>query len=634
MTEVAALCGSEIANKCLRSKLAEGEATRRAPMSMLRRVSCVDSRAHPVPPTLFPDLAFMLRSLRPSIARPSLWRRYIHAAVASALMLTAIAVVPQTLKAQSDLPAWTRERLRVLDDSVRALTGPGSPGVALGLVSDGRVVHTLYAGEADLSHAVPVGPATRFNVASNAKQFTANIVRSLIDDGRLTLDRSVQDVLPKALPLVSTPVTVRQLLTHSSGLRDVYDLWALIGTTWWRSFVGNAEALQLLAKQRGLNFTPGTDYQYSNSNYLLLVAMVAAVTDSSFADVSANRLRSWGLPNSVFQTDGMQVIPQRARPYGRGDMWQEYPAVTAVYGDGGLFTTLPDQLAWERRIQEVRANASATESDVAASQRPVSGAEAVPYGYGLEFETYAERPLRFHDGSTGAYNATMLRFDTPRLSVVVMSNNGSLAVHALAAQYADAVLAKPGVPFARYPAGPSRVEPSIDVAPWLGEYRASTGARISLVQTDSGLVRRIAGSSDVRLLPDSGNVFRYASNAALKMALDRDATFAPRFTIYLPTQRPNVGVKLPPATRPVAASAWIGEFVNDETGATLRIAAVQGERVEGTLNGNQATGVVLRGDLISFAGYELQAETGANETVSALLLSGGRIRQVKFRRRS
>jgi len=554
--------------------------------------------------------------------------------LALAPAIVGMVAAPRSLQAQVDLPAWTRERLRVLDDSVRALTGSGSPGVAVGIVVGGRVEHSLYSGLADLSHAVAVGPATRFNVASNAKQFTANIVRSLIDDGRLTLDHTVQGLLPKALPMIAPPITVRQLLTHSSGIRDVYDLWALSGTTWWRSFVGNAEATQLLAKQRGLNFAPGTDYQYSNSNYLLLVAMVAAVTDSSFADVSANRLRSWGLQNSVFQTNGMQVIPQRARPYGQGDMWQEYPAVTALYGDGGLFTTLPDQLEWELRIQRALAGSSSVPAGLVVTQRPVAGAQAVPYGYGLEFDTYAGLPLRFHDGSTGAYNATLLRFDTPRLSVVVMSNNATLAIHALATQYADAVLAKPGTPFARYPAGPSRIGPAIDVAPWLGEYRASTGARISLVQTDSGLVRRIAGSPDVRLLPDSGNVYRYASNAALKMALDRDVSGAPRFTIYLPTQRPNVGMKLQPATRPIAPSAWIGEFVNDETGATLRITAVRGERVEGTLNGNPATGVVLRGDLISLAGYELQAETGANGAVSVLLLSGGRIRGVEFRRRS
>lgn len=618
MTELQGRGGSGIANKCRNGIMAMAESIRPTMCRTLRMLRCVGTSADLAPPTPQPMPVIMPRCSRPAFAL--------------ALALASMLATPRSSHAQADMPDWALQRFRVLDDSVRALTGPGSPGVALGIVWEGRVVHTLYAGEADLSHGVAVGPLTRFNVASNAKQFTANIVRSLIDDGRLTLDHTVQGVLPKALPDIATAITVRQLLTHSSGVRDVYDLWALAGTTWWRSFVSNTEAMQLLARQRALNFAPGTDYQYSNSNYLLLVAMVAAVTDSSFADVSANRLRSWGLANTLFQTSGMQVIPQRTRPYGRSTEWQEYPAVTALYGDGGLFTTLPDQLAWEQRLLQASTGASLS-AGLALSQRPVEGASVIPYGYGLEFDTYAGRPLRFHDGSTGAYNATVLRFASPQLSVVVMSNNGSLAVHALATQYADAVLEKPGVPFSRYPAGPSRIGPAENIEPWLGDYRASTGARITLVRTDSGLVRRIAGAGDVRLLPDTGNVFRYASNAALKMALDRDSLGTPRFIIYLPTQRPNVGVRLPPASRAVAPAAWRGQYTNDETGAALGLAAVEGDRVDGTLNGKPVTGVVLRSDLLSFAGYELRPVVGADGKVSALLLSGGRIRQVEFRRR-
>lgn len=540
----------------------------------------------------------------------------------SAISAAAVSIAPRSLPAQPALPP----RIAALDDSIRTQLTPGSPGVAVGIVRDGRVAHTFYAGEADLSHHVPVGPASRFNIASNAKQFTASIVLSLVIEGRLSLDAPVQTLLPDALPGISTPITIQQLLTHTSGVRDVYDLWSLAGTTWWQSFLGNSDALALLRKQRALNFAPGTSYLYSNSNYLLLTAVVALVTDSSFADVSANRFATWGLPQSAFQTSGMQVIPNRTRPYGGGRSWQEYPTVTSLHGDGGLFTTLPDQLSWEQQLQQSAASPRALTT---VSQEPVAGASITTYGYGVERGTYGDVPYLFHDGSTGAYNAAFLRFPGKRLAIVVMSNNGSLAVHNLAAQYADALLGDGATTRGSFPSRPARIGPVVDVGPWLGDYRASTGALISLVQTDSGLLRRIPGSNDVRLLPDTGNVYRYASNAELKMALDRDAAGAPRFTIYLSSQLPNVGTRLPDAAA-VPTANWLGEYRNEETGSVIAISAVSGGKATATLNGRPTTGTLVRTDLLVVNGYELQPVMNATGAIRALSLRGDRIRNIEF----
>lgn len=115
--------------------------------------------------------------------------------------------------------------------------------------------------------------------------------------------------------------------------------------------MGNTDALTLLRGQQALNFSPGTDQLYRNSDSLLLAAIVEAVTESGFAAVSAERFRGWGMPNTGYFTDYLQVIPGRARSYGSGKGWREYPRVAALHGDGGLFTTLPDQLAWEVRLQ-------------------------------------------------------------------------------------------------------------------------------------------------------------------------------------------------------------------------------------------------------------------------------------------
>jgi CubicO group peptidase (beta-lactamase class C family) len=503
--------------------------------------------------------------------------------------------------------------------------------VAVGIVRDGQVVHTLYVGESDLSHHVAIGPSSRFNIASNAKQYTAAVVLQLVQQGRLRLDARLDSILPNALPNIATPITVRMLLTHTSGIRDVYDLWSLAGLTWWRSFVSNADAFALLRRQRGLNLAPGTDSTYSNSNYLLLTEIVRAVTDSTFADVSAARFRAWGMPDTEFLTTDGQLIPNRARPYGRAQTWQEYPSVATVHGDGGLYTTLPDQLVWEQRLQNAPQESMASTLET-VSQQPVEGATRTGYGYGVEFGTYAGLPYRFHDGSTGAFNATFLRFPSQRVSVVVMSNSGAIGVRALATRYAEQLLKAQFPASSPYPALPATIGQRVDVSPWLGDYRASTGALISLARTDSGLVRRIPGAPDVRLIADTGNVYRYASNPALKMALDRDAAGAPRFTIYLPTQLPNEGRRLPPAPAAINGRAWVGRYRNDETGAELVISAVTDNRVALTLGGDAQEGTVVRTDRFVANGNEWQRGRVTSGRVDTLFLRTGRSERVVFRR--
>ncbi len=531
------------------------------------------------------------------------------------------------LGAQSSLAP----RLAALADSLRTFVGTAAPGVAVGIVRDGEILHTTYAGEADLSHHVAIGPTSRFNIASNAKQFTAAVILSLLLDGRLALNTNVKDLLPNALPLVDDAITVRQLLTHTSGLRDVYDLWSLAGTTWWRSFLGNDDALALLKQQRALNFAPDSQYLYSNSNYILLTGIVRAATDSSFAQVSEQRFKAWGLSSTGFFTRSTQVIPDRTRPYGSSDNgWQEYPSVATLHGDGNLYTTLPDQLAWEVRLQRAQSQGAAASLE-RLSQAPVNHASTQRYGFGIEFDTYRGVPYVFHDGSTGAYNATFLRFPEQRIAVVVMSNNGNLGVHALALQYANALLEGETQDASPYPGVPRVISAPVDQSLWLGDYRASSGTLITLARTDSGFVRRIAGG-DVALLPDTGNVYRYASNPDLKMALDRDSAGQPQFTIYLPTQAPIVGRRLPPRPTIIQPAAWIGRYVNAETGAAIVISGIDGERVSASVGGWSGTGTVVRPDLVVVGSYELEPRVGSSGEIHSLLLNGGRIKRVLFTR--
>ncbi|MEM8680922.1 MAG: serine hydrolase domain-containing protein, partial [Planctomycetota bacterium] len=331
------------------------------------------------------------------------------------------------------------EEVATLDEMVDAVVEGVSPGVAIGIVRDGEVVYERYAGYAELDHEVPIDPKTRFNIASNAKQFTALCVLRLVDEGKLSLDDDIRKYFPELYPDYPMPITIGNLITHTSGIRDVYDLYGLTGNVWWKQFIGNREALDLLQRQTELNFEPGSDYLYSNSNYLLLTEVIAQVTGEAFGTYTTEMFQALGMPDTEFLTNAMTVMPHRARPYGDWGGWKQYASIASVHGDGNLFTTLRDQLTWEQTVQRGHCDLFDAEL-MAAGQGPLPGQDIETYGFGIELGSYHGFQDRSHAGSTGAYNAYFIRLPSEQLAVVVMSNSTRVASHRLALKTVDLLL--------------------------------------------------------------------------------------------------------------------------------------------------------------------------------------------------
>lgn len=433
------------------------------------------------------------------------------------------------------------------DELVTAGVEGKAPGLAVGVIKDGVVAYERYAGYAELDHEIPIAAETRFNIASNAKQFTALCLLKLAAEGRLSLEDDVRDYLPEFYPDVAARLTIAQLITHTSGIRDVYDLWALTGKTWWKQFVGNRQALQLLQRQTELNFPPGSDYQYSNSNYLLLAEVVSRVTESKFADYASDMFQTLGMPDTSFLTGYMTIVPHRARSYGNWGSWKQYPSVTSLHGDGNLFTTLGDQMVWEIAIQR-GISAAFNEDLVAASQAAIQGQATETYGFGVELGTYRGREDRSHAGSTGAYGAYFIRLPEERLSVVVMSNSGGVSARDVALGCVDAVLgvgdAEDGSGDALFPAGPDAVGARSPISDLVGDYLTPEGTFIKIVTRDGELIREIFQRDPVRLIHEAGDLYCYESNAELKMAFSGSARER-QMTIFYPQQAPIEAARLP-----------------------------------------------------------------------------------------
>ncbi|MEL7339881.1 MAG: serine hydrolase domain-containing protein, partial [Bacteroidota bacterium] len=339
-----------------------------------------------------------------------------------------------TLNAQKLSP----QQIKSLDQIVADNVDEGAPGLAMGIIRNGKVVYQKYAGVSNLDPVTIIDEDTRFNIASLAKQFTALCILRLVEERKLTLDDDIRQYIPQLYPEIKSPITIAHLLNHSSGVRDMNSLWSLQGVTWWKETFSNQDAIDLLAQQQDLNFEPGSRHVYSNSNFILLTEVVKVVSGQTFKAYSDQMFVDLGMKDTRFEPQHDQ-IENMALPYFNWDSWETYDWLSDLHGDGALFTTLDDQLLWEKILQKRKSKILSREL-IEMSQNLIPDSEIDNYGFGLSFGDYQGLPYKYHEGATGAWHATTLRFESENLSIFITSNSGRVATDYWARRCADILI--------------------------------------------------------------------------------------------------------------------------------------------------------------------------------------------------
>ena len=232
---------------------------------------------------------------------------------------------------------FTPTEIKRLDSIATQDVPKGAPGIATGIVSNGKIVYEKVAGFANLTDSTLITKDTRFNIASNGKQFTALAILVLLDEKKIRLTDDIRKYLPTVYPKFNSKITIENLLNHTSGIRDVYDLWSLQGLTWWEHSFSNKDVLELIEKQQELNFLPNTKHLYSNTNYILLTAIVEKVTGKSFVPYTTDLFKKLNMPNTSFETDYSKIRGPIAKAYFNFDTWTTYNWIWNVCGDGNIF---------------------------------------------------------------------------------------------------------------------------------------------------------------------------------------------------------------------------------------------------------------------------------------------------------
>lgn len=332
-----------------------------------------------------------------------------------------------------------------VDKLFAAYNKANSPGCSLGVIQDGNFVYRKAYGMGNLELGVPLSSESVFYMASVSKQFTAAAVVLAAEQGFVSLDDDVRKYIPE-LPDYGHVITLRQMLHHTSGLRDFEALLYLSGQRISDPH-SKDEMMQLIARQRGLNNIPGDEWIYSNTNYFLLAEVVSRATKKSLAEFSAeNIFKPLGMAHTRFYDDHTLVVPGRVPAYDPGvggKFLVDWSTSFDLVGPGGLMSSVDDLLFWDRNFNENKIGKKSFLKEMQTRGVLNNGAET-DYAFGLELGTYRGLPIVEHSGGLFGYGTEILRFPDQRFTVVCLCNLSSAgdSVTDLAREVADIYLEK------------------------------------------------------------------------------------------------------------------------------------------------------------------------------------------------
>jgi len=315
------------------------------------------------------------------------------------------------------------------------------PGCAVAVGRDGRAVLSRAYGMSDLEHNVANTPETVFEAGSVAKQFTAAAVVLLAQQGRLSLNDPVRRYVPE-VPDFGTPVLIRHLLNHTSGLRDWGTVEEVAGWPRGTRTYTHAHVLDIVSRQRALNFPPGSQYLYSNTGYNLLAIVVERVSGMPFARFTREQIfLPLGMEQTQWRDDYTRVVKGRAVAYAIGDdsMPHQQMPFENVHGNGGLLTTVGDLLRWNENFVSGRVGGRAM-TDELQRQGVLTGGRRIEYAEGLVVTRYRDAAEVSHSGATAGYRAWLARYPGQRLSVAVLCNAAQASPGGLGHAVADLFL--------------------------------------------------------------------------------------------------------------------------------------------------------------------------------------------------
>jgi CubicO group peptidase (beta-lactamase class C family) len=516
-----------------------------------------------------------------------------------------------------------------IDRVFDAYRDPQGPGCALGVSRHGRTVYEHGYGAANLETSTAIQPSSIFHVASVSKQFTAAAIMLLARDGKLSVDDDIRKYLPE-MPDYGTRITIRHLLTHTSGLRDQWALIQLSRGRFEENRITEADVMDIVPRQKALNFVPGAEYVYSNTGFTLLGVIVKRVSGKSLREFADERIfKPLGMTHTHFHDDYTMLVPGRTSAYApRGTGWRVSIPNFDTYGATSLFTTVGDLLKWEHNFDKPVVGDAALFDQMQTPARLTNG-DTTTYGFGLVISRYRGAKVVEHNGADAGYRSYVGRFPDYGLAIAIACNAAPANTTVLARRVADAYI---GASLAPDVANAVPVEvklPELELRRRAGVYVQPTTLQVLEIVVRDGKLT-VGRNNGTVLVPVANNRFRAAAQPIEYVFADGERGGMEQRTLSgsrpLPFERkPPVVVSIP------MLAAYAGEYYSEEVDARYRITSSDSTISLRTGTSNPVVARPVFPDGFLAGGYTIQFQR-AGSAITGFDVTDGRMRRVKFSR--
>lgn len=527
-------------------------------------------------------------------------------------------------------------------DALFASIGAGDPGAALGVYSKGKLVYAKGYGIADMEDGRPITPQTQFHVASVSKEFAAFAIALLARDGKVDLNADIRRYLPY-VPDFGEVITVNHLIHHTSGLRDQWSLFVLGGQD-MDNRLRQKQVVNMVSRQRALNFKPGSEYSYSNTGYTLLAEIVHAVSGQTLRQFTEERIfKPLGMSKTFFFDDVDEIVPGRAQSYNRENPDKPWKRELLNYDNAGatsLFTTVEDLAKWAGNFTNPVVGDRAL-IDQVTTNGTLSDGKPITYGFALQRTKIGGREVITHSGADAGFRAIFVYYPVQDFAVAITANtpfdaagkNFGLDLSARVAAIADLYL--PKVPAPAVPAIDKKPNP----APLVGTYFNQYAHTLKLEARTDGLYLDSGYGKPTKLTQRANGTFDFGPPVRSYFTAVKGAngTIAAIEQVTPDESRVTRFDRITLATPPAATLAdYAGNYYSDELDATYAI-AVEGDHlsVRSIWMPDPVALKAVVADRFESPSWTLGAvafDRDAQGKVSGLKIHAGRVRHVALRR--
>ena len=497
-----------------------------------------------------------------------------------------------------------------------------SPGCAVGVSLNGEAVFEKAFGLAEMEHNIANTPQTIFESGSVAKQFTAAALVLLQLDGKLKIDDQVKKYIPE-LPDYGKPLTIRHILNHTAGLRDWGSVMELTGAGRGDRVVTQPIALDVIYRQKALDFEPGSEYSYSNSGYQLAAEIVERVSGKKFGEFVGERIfKPLGMTNSSWRDDYRRLVPGRAQAYskqGPNGPWMLNMPIMNVVGNGGMLTTVGDWLKWNAALDARTFGAPFVEA--LETQGVLNDGRKISYALGLDVGSYKGIKEVAHSGGTAGYQTYLARFPEKKLSIAAMCNGAPPISGVIVHNIVEEI-------YGPFPAPTEMASVSAQeeqLKKYVGTWRNEKTRNSNTIAIDKGELKLNGGA----LRPVADGAFMLGDR---KVKFTAAASGEPTALEIANTDGSVTRLRLEKEWAPTAAdlSSFAGDWRSDEASVTAAL-VVEGDKafivVKPTIKLSLRP---IYKDAFSGAGYVIWFTRDSSGIVDKMHIGGSRMRDMPF----